>query len=205
MNRMAWILTLVAVLIGGGLVGIYGYEGAHYVSAAEAQVVAPAAIVTAPAAGTVTTVDLPVGDRLARGATVARIRTAAGAVTPIRLMLAGSVAADYASAGDSVSAGQELGEVVALGQSTVVAEVTESDAGRVRIGQSVDLVFPDDPSTVSGQVVHIGRAALVTASQSGLPTLTTANATEYVPVTIRFRKGGLRVVDGMSATVRIHV
>lgn len=205
MTRFAWLLSALAVLGGAALVGVYGYFGAHYVTASEAQVVAPAAVVTAPQAGTLTALDLSIGDRLTQGAPVARVRTATGALETVRLALAGRVVAVYATAGDSVAAGQELGEVAALRHSVVVADVAEADAARVRVGQRADLVFPDDPATVKGRVVHIGRAALVAASQAGQPALTTANATEYVPVTIRFRKGGLRVVDGMSVTVRIHV
>ena len=205
MTRLAWLLTLAIVHVGAGIAGAYGYESAHYVDTAYAYVVAPTAVVAAPAAGTLTALDLPIDASLAKSAVVGDVTTASGAVEPVRAALAGRVAAAFAVAGDSVTAGQELGEVADLKDSVVVADVPEAAAGRVRVGQSVELTFPDDASVVHGRVASLGRAALVTAAQPGMPTLTESNATEYVPVSISFRKGGLRVVDGMSVAVRIHV
>jgi len=204
-SRTAWLLSALAVLFGLLLGGYFTYENATYVSTDNAQVVAPAALVSAPVAGELTSFHLPVGARLAAGATVARVVGATGAPRAVRLRLAGTVTAAFAHVGDSVGAGQELGAVAALDRSVVVADIAEGQAGRVRVGQRVDLRFPDDPSPVRGTVERIGRASLAAAAQAGLPALTTANVTQYVPVTIRYRKGGLRIVDGMSASVRIHV
>lgn len=205
MPRLAWLFVAIALMVGGGIAAAYGYESAHYVDTAYAQVVSPSAEITAPAAGTLSALRLPIDKRLAKGATVGDVTTPRGITRPVRLAMPGRVAASFAAVGDTVTAGQELGQMVDLRASVVVAQVPESAAGRVRVGQSAELTFPDDPSTVHGHVVSVGRAALVASAQAGPPSLTETNATEYVPVTIQFRKGGLRVVDGLSVAVRIHV
>ena len=205
MTRLAWLMAVLAVLVGAGIAGLYGYQSAHYVSTADASVVAPTEAVAAPQTGTLTYLRLAVGETVAKGTVVARERGLTGQVAVVRLARSGRVAAAFTADGASVSAGQELGAVVTLRQSVVVAEVAEGDASRVRPGQSVDIAFPDDPGQVRGRVLAVGRAALTALAQAGMPSLTTANALQYVPVTIQFRKGGLRVVDGMSAQVRIHV
>jgi multidrug resistance efflux pump len=198
-------MSLIAVIVGAAIAAAYGYENGHYVATADAAVVAPTMVVAAPAAGTVTAVDLPVGSVVAKGTVLAEVATPTGKVERVRALGVGRVAADYAHAGDTVMPGQELGVLAADAKSVVVANVTEANADRLRAGQRVDLQFPDDPSTVRGVVTAIGRAVIADQGQAGPPALTTANATQYVPVTIRFSKGGLRVVDGMSVTVRIHV
>jgi multidrug resistance efflux pump len=207
MARLGWPALLAAsVVVGAAIAGYYQYDESRYVSTDYAFVQAPTADVTAPTAGTVLRLDLPVGARLGRGALAAVVQAADGRRYGVTLPMTGTVTAAFVPAGDSVVAGQVLGEVAALRASVVVAEVPEGEARRLRVGQRADVVLPDDPSPVAGRVERIGRAtAAAAAAGSGMPTLTTANATEYVPVTIRFEKGGLRVLNGMSATVRVHV
>lgn len=205
MTRAAWLLSLAMVLLGAALLAFYTYDNSRYVATDNATVVAPMSVVASPAAGTVTALDLPVGTVVHKGERLAQVRTPQAIVRTVLAPSTARVAAEYATVGDSVAAGQELGALTATARSVVVANVAETDAGRVHVGQRADLAFPDDPSSVRGVVTRVGRAVIATASSPGLPTLTTANATEYVPVTIRFAKGGLRVVDGMSVTVRIHV
>jgi multidrug resistance efflux pump len=201
-----WVAILLASVLGGAaLVAYYGYAEARYVTTDYAFVQAPTAVVAAPVAGTLTALDLPVGAVRRRGAAVAVVRDAAGRDHTVSLPMTGTVTGVFATAGDSVLAGQELGEVAALAKSVVVAEVPEAEAHRLRVGQNADLLLPDDPSPVRATVAHVGRAVAAAAASAGMPGLTTANATQYVPVVLDFRKGGLRVIDGMGAVVRVRV
>lgn len=205
-QRRGFWLLLAASVVGGALIALYyGNVEAHYVSSDYAVVQAPTTDVSAPQAGTVVGLDLSVGARLAAATVVVRVRTGSGSVDAVRLAQTGTVTASFVASGDSVTAGEVLGEVAALGQSVVVAEVPEGEAHRLALGQGVQIRLPDDPSTLAGRVARIGRATLASAADAAMPTLATANATQYVPVTVHFRKGGLRVVNGMSASVRVHV
>lgn len=204
-GRGFWLL-LAASVLGGALIALYyANVEAHYVSTDYAVVQAPVTDVSAPQAGTVVGWDLPVGARLRTGTVVVRVRAGSGAIDAVRLATTGTVTASFAAQGDSVVAGEVLGEVAALDRSVIVAEVPESEAHRLAVGQGVAIRLPDDPSTLSGRVSRIGRATLAVAAGGAMPTLVTANATQYVPVSVNFRKGGLRVVNGMSASVRVHV
>ena len=204
-SRFGFLALLVAsILIGAGIVAYYADNESQYVSTDYAYVQAPVAQVSAPASGTLVSLTLPLGKRLDRGQAVAGVRTPAGTLRTFRLAMSGTVTAAFATIGDTVTQGQVLGQVAALQKSVVVAEVPENEAHRLALGQHVDVRLPDDPGTASGRLVHIGRATLSAAATAGMPALTTANATQYVPITIDFRKGGLRVINGMSASVRVH-
>lgn len=204
-----WTLGLgvVAALVGGGIImGFYAYEGARYVATDYASVVTPTASLSAPAAGTLTVFAARTDAQVAKGQTLAAITETNGRVVKVRSPLRGRVTVAYATAGETVTAGQVLGEVGALGKSVVVGEIPETDAVRLRVGQAVDVRLADDPSVISGTLERIGRATLVAAQNGPGPApLTTANATEYVPVTVSFPKTGTRVVSGMSAALEVHI
>jgi len=198
--------SVIAVLGGGAIAGGYAYEGTHYVTTDYASVVTPVVVVSAPQAGTLTRWSLQPDQFVRAGTVVGTITTPTGRRLSVQSRMTGYVTVSYAAAGDSVTAGETLGEVGALSRSVIVGEIPETEAVHLRVGQRVDVRLPDDPSTIAGTLTHIGRAALVAvANGPGLAPLTTANATEYVPVTVQFPKGGLRVIDGMSATLRVHI
>lgn len=205
----AWGLglgVLAALAGGGGILGYYGYEGARYVSTGFASVVTPAASLSAPAAGTVTRLTARPDAVVSKGEVLGRVTQPDGRVVAVRSPIAGRVTVTYAVAGDTVMTGQVLGEVGALGESVIVGEVPETEAVRLRVGQAVTVRLADDPSLITGTLTRIGRATLVAAQNGPGPVpLTTANATEYVPITVSFPKTGTRLVSGMSATLEVHV
>ncbi len=208
MTRAASLgLAVVAALLGGGAIaGYYSYAAAHYLSTDYASVLTPTATLSVPAAGTLTDWRAKPDAPLRKGEMVGRVTEATGRSVVIRSPLTGRVTVNYATTGDSVQATQVLAEVGNLTQSVIQGEIPETEAGHLRIGQTVSVRLADDPSVLTGTLTRIGRATLVAAeSGPGFAPLTTANATEYVPITVRFPTRGERIVSGMSAALEVHI
>lgn len=196
-----------AALVGGALILVYyAYEGAHFVSTDYASVVTPAADLSAPVAGTLTGWSAQPDGLVRQGEALGHVTEASGKTVAIRSPLGGHVTVSYGTAGETVSAGQVLGEVGALRRSVVVGEVPETLAVHLRTGQAVNIRLADDPTVLDGTLTRIGRATLVAAQNGPGPApLTTANATEYVPITVSIPKGTTRIVSGMSAALEVHI
>jgi multidrug resistance efflux pump len=102
-----------------------------------------------------------------------------------------------------VQAGQDLLWIVRLDRAQVVAEVPETSASRVKVGQSTDVTLDAEPSdTLQGTVTAIGRETLASTS----PLLAEdpfAKEVQWVPVWIRLQGSGWHPKAGESAVVRI--
>ncbi len=199
-----WILTLVA-LIGiialGGIAGWYAYENANYVSSGYASVTSPYVWIKAPETGQIIAVQVTTGQQVHKNQLLFQesggiaIRAAASGI-------AGNLAV---TRGSFVTSGEDLGALVNMKRATVVAEVPESKARKVSVGQTVSVGLSEDPGThYRGVVTHIGAVTLATLSPL-LQVGSFAKARQWVPVTVTLMNPPTALRDGENATVKIHI
>jgi multidrug resistance efflux pump len=199
-------LGLLVVLIAGGIIFYTWHQGYYNYSTDDALVGGTQATAASSAGGTVGTVSHQVGDVVQAGDTIATVKTSSGTiavVSPIK----GSIYNIAVTAGEYVSSGQALAQVVDLSSVYVTAYVDENAVRNVHIGQGVDV-------TVDGEYMH-GTVRLIqpatASSTSALPTTDYASGNftkvnQRVPVRINVYGGnGHLIYPGESANVNIQI
>lgn len=199
-----WILILVA-LIGvialGGIAGFYAYENANYVASGYASVTSPYVWIKAPHAGQITAVHVTTGQQVKKDQLLFQ---ESGGVA-ISAETSGVVGSLAITNGSIVTPGEDLGALVEMTRATVVAEVPESRARKVSVGQSVTVHLSEDPGiSYRGVVSHIGAVTLATLSPL-LQVGSFAKARQWVPVTVTLVNAPTILRDGENATVKIHI
>lgn len=206
--RRSWAIALIGA-VGMAALGAtaawYAYQGQHYVVSSYAEVRAPYAWIKAQALESVDRVAVPTGRQVNRGQTLMIMKTPAGNLVRIPSPMNGTVGPVVVAVGAQVVAGQPLAAVVDLHRMTVTAQIPETSAPHVSVGQTVDITFAAHPnSPVMGRVEHIGRATL--QQLSNLPQIGPfSKQQQWVSVVIQFDRQGLGLVAGESASVRIHI
>lgn len=121
----------------------------------------------------------------------------------------GVVAVRSIDAGESVTVGQSLFNIVNLHDVWVAANIDESDVGKISVGQPVDVTIDAySGKTFQGEVREVGAA---TGSQFALlPTENTSGnytkVTQKLPVKIQVPENQTYILKpGMSAVITIHV
>lgn len=219
LGRLILIELIVVVIVG--LLGIGGYyfyyQGQHYVSTDDAQLSAGLVTALATAPGqTVGSLPTP-GQYYKAGATVLREKVtvpaqgthpATSAFVDISAPVAGRVASVDVLPGQYVQAGTPLVQMVGWQGNTVLAYVSETQIGSIKVGQTVDVTIDAYPSdTFPGHVT-----AIVPATQAALSILPTTQSsgtftkvTQRMPVYINFENpDGADLYMGLSVEVRIH-
>jgi multidrug resistance efflux pump len=214
------LLIIVAVLaIVGGI--IYAvYNNYTYYSTDDAQITGPIVNVSAPAAGTLTSLTVKQGDTVTADETIGTITlppsssangTSSGPATlNLTSPMNGTVLQVPAIQGQNVAPGLALVEVTNLNALTVTAYIDESSISNVSVGQSVDITIDAyKDTTFSGHVQQIVQAAAGEFSLLPNQDPTSGNFTKVgqrIPVIITLdNNGGKDVVPGMSAEVTIHL
>jgi multidrug resistance efflux pump len=213
------ILVFIALAaIAGGAIYWY-WDGYMYYRTDDAQVSGQIVNVSAPAAGTLSTLSVSVGQAVSAGQIIGTVTvpptTAAGpASKPSTVNLTspinGTVVQVPAVQGQAVSPGLQLVSVTDLNSLNIVAYVDESSINNISVNQAVDISIDAYSGTsFSGHVEQIVQA---TAGQfSLLPNEdpTSGNFTKVgqrIPVLITLdSKNGKDIVPGMSAEVTIHL
>ncbi len=126
----------------------------------------------------------------------------------IRSPLGGIVDKTFVQVGEYVRPGQRLAMLHNPGHIWVEANIKETQVGRLRQGQEVEIsvdAYPD--AKFAGQVESIGSST--TASYALLPNPNPSGnftkITQRLPVRISVKDSGLRLHPGMMVEVRIHV
>ncbi len=202
-----WVFGLVAILgvmILGGIAGFYTWNQAHYVESPYAFVTAPYVWVSASNSGTVNQVLVHTGEHVKTGQSLAQITTVAGKTLTVAAPREGTVGSLGVSTGADVMDGTDLMAIVQQGKSQIVAEIPESRAGKVAVGQVANVTLSAFPGTTfTGRVSHVGSTTLRTLSPL-LPVGSFSKKQEWVPVTISVNPGGKVFIAGENASVRIH-
>jgi len=222
MRRMILVPVLIVLAlfaIAGG-VGYLIYNNYMYYSTDDAQVTGNVVSINALATGELTTLNVALGDSVTVGQTIATVTPLAttGAtgvavkVQPINITspIAGKVIQTSAIAGQTVSVGLPLVQLVDPNSLTVTAYVNESSINNIKPGQDVDVKIDAYSDTnFTGKVQQIVQAAASTFSL--LPTQDNASGNftkvgQRIPVIITLDgNGGKALAPNMSATTVIHI
>lgn len=211
-NRKA--LLLGVVLLVAAVVGYYGYQGYFYVKTEDAMVTGDIYKIAPKVAGKLKRVLVDEGDEVKSGQIVAeqeQVNVASNVQlenVTIRSPIDGVILQRAAKEGEVVGAGNTIALVVDKRQLYVQANVEETEAGYIQVGQQVDIALDMYPGrTFSGKVTKIGEA-----TQSTFSLLPPANAggnftkvTQRIPIKIAFTEGPYDFQPGLNAKVTIHV
>jgi multidrug resistance efflux pump len=210
------LLIILALAAIGGAIYYWIYNNYNYYSTDDAQISGPIVNVSAPVAGTLSALDVKLGDKVTAGQTIGSITpaTSTTAKGPASLDLTspvnGTILQVAAVQGQNVAPGLTLAVLTDPSTVSVTAYVDENAIDNVSIGQPVDIHIDAYSNTnFSGHVAQIVQA---TAGQfSLLPNQdpTSGNFTKVgqrIPVVITLDgTAGKALLPGMSAGVTIHL
>jgi multidrug resistance efflux pump len=216
------IFVFIALAAVAGGVVYWVYDGYMYCRTDDAQVTGQILTISAPVAGTLSTLSVAIGQNVTAGEmigtitvspTVATTSTAAAA-TPATVHLIspidGTILQVPAVQGQAVAPGLQLVSVTNLNSLSVVAYVDEGSLNNISLNQAVDIdIDAYGGTSFSGHVEQIVQA---TAGQFSLlpnedPTSGNfSKVGQRIPVMITLdSKNSKDIVPGMSAEVTIHL
>jgi multidrug resistance efflux pump len=205
------LLITVALLAIVGGIGYWIFNSYYYYSTDDAQVNGPIVTVTAPIAGTLSSLSVKQGEQVTRGQALGTITPLTGTAVTLTSPIAGTIVQTPAVQGQAVVPGLAVAQVTDLNHLNVIAYVDENALTNVKVEQVVDIhIDAYGGTSYTGKVVQIVQAA---AGQfSLLPTTDFASGNftkvgQRVPVLISLDNGngGNDLVPGMSAEVTIHI
>lgn len=222
MRRMIFvpILIFLALAAIGGGVAYWIYNNYTYYSTDDAQVTGNIVYISAPAAGTLTSLTIKPGDTVTANETIGSITVAptqgaSGSATgPTTLNLTspmnGTVLQVPAVSNQLVAPGLQIASITDLSALTITAYVDENAINNVSKGQSVDIHID-----AYGDTSFTGHVSLIVQAAAGQFSLlpnqdpTSGNFTKVgqrIPVIITLDgTSGKDIVPGMSAEVTIHL
>ncbi|KQL46341.1 transporter [Brevibacillus choshinensis] len=211
-NRKVILLSVVMMI--AAVVGYYGYQGYFYVKTEDAMVTGDIYKIAPKVAGKLKTVRIDEGSEVESGQIIAeqeQVNVASNVQLEnitIRSPISGVILQRAAKEGEVVGAGNTVALVVDKRQLYVQANVEETEAGYIQIGQEVEISLDMYPGrTFTGSVTKIGQA-----TQSTFSLLPPTNAggnftkvTQRIPIKIAFTEGPYDFQPGLNAKVTIHV
>ncbi len=218
MRRLIFIpllIFLALAAIGGGI-GYWIYSNYMYYGTDDAQVTGNIVNISAPAAGTLTTLSVKPGDTVTSGETIGTVTlaatspTASAATVNLSSPMNGTILQVPAVQNQSVAPGLTIAQMTNLSSLTITAYVDESAINNVSVGQSVDVTIDAYKDTsFTGHVQLIVQAAAGQFSLLPNQDPTSGNFTKVgqrIPIIITLDgTGGKDIVPGMSAEVTIHL
>jgi multidrug resistance efflux pump len=222
MRRMILVPLLIILAffaIGGGIF-YWFYNNYVYYSTDDAQITSKIINVSAPMGGTLTTLNVKLGDVVTAGQTIGTITGApaagasgtTGSSSAVNIVspLSGTIIQVPAVQGQGVAPGLPIVTVTDLSSATVTAYVDESAIDTIKVGQDVDIKI--DAYSGTNFTGHIQQIVKATAGQfSLLPNQdpTSSNFTKVgqrIPVVISLDGNGNKdILPGMSVSVTIHI
>ncbi len=211
------ILVFVALAAIAGGAGYWIYNGYTYYNTDDAQVSGQVLNVNAPTAGTLTNLNVTVGQQVHAGDVLGTITLSsaassknAPATMDVTSPTDGTIVQVPAVQGQSVAPGLQLASLTNLNTMYITAYIDEGSINNVSVNQAVDIhIDAYGGTSFSG---HVSQIVQTTAGQfSLLPNQdpTSGNFTKVsqrIPVLITLdSKNGKDVVPGMSAEVTIHL
>ena len=225
MRRMILVPLLIFLALAaiGGAVAYWIYNSYNFYSTDDAQVSGKIVSVSAPISGTLTSLNVKLGEQVTSGQTI-------GAITPVSITstpgiggtsaspaslgltspINGTVLQVPAVQGQNVSPGLSIVQVTDTSTVSVVAYVDENAISNVSVGQSVDIhIDAYSDTSFSGHVVQIIPVAAGQFSLLPNQDPTSGNFTKVgqrIPVVISLdTSSGKQIMPGMSAQVTIHI
>ena len=215
------LLIFVALAAIGGAIAYWIYDSYNFYRTDDAQVSAKTVSVSAPVAGSLTSLTVKLGDQVTAGQTIGAITPVSttspiggttSSPTPINLTspINGTILQVATVQGQNVSPGLTIVQVTNTNQLSVIAYVDENSISNVDVGQSVDISIDAYSGTsFTGHVVQIVPAAAGVFSLIPNEDPTSGNFTKVgqrIPVVVSLDSNQSKnVVTGMSASVTIHL
>lgn len=211
--RKKLILPVILLLVCA-VVGYYVYQGYFYVKTEDAIVTGEIYKIAPKQRGKLTHLTIEEGSLVEQDQIVAQ-QEQLGATSPaqlenlmVRAPISGVILQRAAKEGEVVGAGNTIALVVDKRKLYVQANIEETQAGYLQIGQVVDIELDKYPGrSFHGTVSRIGEA-----TQSTFSLLPPVNAggnftkvTQRIPVKILFAEGPYDFQPGLNAKVTIHV
>lgn len=213
MKAKRMIISLIALyLVGGALIsGYYWHNKQYYVQSNDAHATVALSILRAPATGQILSLEIRENQEVKANEVIGFVQARAGIASPgARVPLiapaAGRVLRIGAQEGEVVTNGQNLLAIADLNATYVEARLTETEANRVRIGQSVDVSLDTaDGKTFPGVVSMIEGVTekAVWPIVSLTPARQQPREEELVPVRIEVKDAHL--IPGTHASIKINV
>jgi multidrug resistance efflux pump len=210
-RKIARILIGIVIAAILGVVGYYGYENYFYVSTDDAIITGDIYRVAPKITGKIEKVNVEEGDQVQENQVLmeqeqVNVPSADSAI--IRSPITGVVIQKTALPGEVVAAGSTVAMIVSKKDLYVVANVEETKAASIKVGQPVDITVDMYPGvTFHGKVKEIGQA-----TQSALSLLPPVNTggnftkvTQRIPIKISFVDGPYDFKPGLNAVVKIHI
>ena len=225
MRRMLLVPLLIFLALAaiGGAVAYWIYDSYNYYRTDDAQVSGKIVSVSAPIAGTLTSLNVKSGTQVTAGQTIGSITPVSITSTPstggtsggpasfnLTSPINGTVLQVPAVQGQNVAPGLSLVQVTDTSTVNVVAYVDENAINNVSVGQSVDIHLDAYSDTgFTGHAVQIIPAAAGHFSLLPNQDPTSGNFTKVgqrIPVVISLdANSGKLIMPGMSAEVTIHI
>ena len=213
------LIFLALAAIGGGI-AYWVYDNYTFYRTDDAQITSKIINVSAPMAGTLTSLSVKLGDVVTQGQTIGSVTGAPtvganGAVgtaptANITSPMSGTILQVPTVQGQIVSPGLPIATVTDLNSVTVTAYVDESAISNIAVGQSVDIHI--DAYSDTSFTGHVQQIVKATAGQfSLLPNQdpTSSNFTKVgqrIPVIISLDGNGSKdILPGLSVSVTIHI
>jgi multidrug resistance efflux pump len=217
------LLIFVALAAIGGAVAYWIYDSYNFYRTDDAQVSGKIVSVSAPIAGTLTSLNVKLGAQVTAGQTIGAITPVSITSTPGTGGTSGSPASlDLTSPingtilqvatvqGQNVAPGLSIVQVTDTSNVNVIAYVDENSISNVNVGQAVDISIDAHSGTnFTGHVVQIIPVAAGQFSLIPNQDPTSGNFTKVgqrIPVVITLDSNANKlIVTGMSAQVTIHL
>jgi multidrug resistance efflux pump len=210
------LLIFLALAAIGGAIAYWIYDNYNYYRTDDAQISGPVVNVSAPVAGTLTTLNVKRDDKVTAGQTIGSITPATsatargGASLDLTSPMDGTILQVAAVQGQNVAPGLTLVVLTDLSSVTVTAYVDENAINNVSVGQSVDIhIDAYSDTSFTGHIEQIVQATAGTFSLLPNQDPTSGNFTKVgqrIPVVITLdATAGKAILPGMSAEVTIHI
>ena len=220
MRRMILIpiLIVLALFAIGGAVAYWVYNNYNYYGTDDAQVSGPTVSISAPSAGTLTSLTIKPGDTVTANEQIGTITlqpsatTASAAPTNVSLTspMNGTVLLVPAVPNQIVAPGLQIASVTDLNSVAITAYIDENAITNISVGQAVDIhIDAYSDTSFTGHVKTIVSAAAGQFSLLPNQDPTSGNFTKVgqrIPVIITLdATSGKAIYPGMSAEVTIHL
>jgi len=210
------VLVILTVLAIGGIIGWLIYNNYYYYSTDDAQVSGHIVNIASPAAGTLQTLSVKVGDKVTTGQIIGTVSTTSptGATITVNLTspINGVIVQVPVVVGQVVSPGLPVAVETDPGSVTVTAYVDEGQLNNVMSNANDQVDVHVDAYSDTSLSGHVDQIVNATASQfSLLPTQDNASGNftkvgQRIPVIITLDgNAGKLLLPGMSAEVTIHL
>ena len=154
-------------------------------------------------AGTIKKVFVGVGDRVAKGQVLARLKTSAGTTKHLRAPFAGTIGSVGIAAGDLSGDTTTAFELVSLKSYDMTVALSESDIGKVKQGQSATVTVSATGDVLAARVAHLSLLPTTSSSTDAAGGSSASSSAATYAVTLELTQATRALKPGMAASADI--